>query len=427
MKNRNFKIQIILLVLISTAVGYFFGVNKVSYEWKNYKPKFQIISQEPPTGVISIDATPFWTVWEKLQENYYDKSKLDTQKMLNGAISGMVQALGDPFTIYLPPVQNNYFKQGLSGQFSGIGSELGMKDKQIIVIAPLTGSPSEKAGIKAGDQIMAVDGQSTSGWSLNQAVDKIRGPKGTSVMLTIIHKDETTPKDIKITRDTITIKSVDGWVKPVDCPNGKCQAIDTSKATENSNSVVYVRLSQFGDNTNQEWLTLVNNLNSQIKSGKNIKGVILDLRNNPGGYLTDATFIASEFINQGLPVVSEDDGIPVDKTTLYAQRQGVFVNLPIVVLINKGSASASEIVAGALRDNHRAKLVGETSFGKGTIQQAEDLGQGAGLHVTIAKWLTPNGTWVNGVGLTPDVSIGLNPKDPSEDTQLEKAIEVLVK
>jgi len=217
MKNRNFKIQISLVILISLLAGYFFGINKVKYGWENYKPQFQIINKEAPTGVIAIDATPFWTVWEKLQTSYYDKSKLDSQKMLNGAIVGMVQSLGDPFTMYLPPVQNNNFKQGLAGQFSGIGAELGMNDKQIIVIAPLTGSPAEKAGLKSGDSIMAVDGESLSGLSLNQAVEKIRGPKGTDVSLTILHKNENSPKEIKITRDIITVKSVDGWVKPVDC------------------------------------------------------------------------------------------------------------------------------------------------------------------------------------------------------------------
>ena len=427
MKSRNLKIQIILIILISLSVGYFFGINKVSWEWKNYKPKFQIVSQEPPTGVTAVDFTPFWAVWQKLQTSYYDKSKLDTQKMLTGAINGMVSTLGDPFTIYLPPVQNSNFKQGLSGQFSGIGSELGLKDKQIIVIAPLTGSPSEKAGIKPGDSILEVDGQSTSGWSLNQAVDKIRGPKGTEVTLKIERKDENSPKEIKITRDIITIKSVIGWVKSVECSNGKCQTIDDSKSSVSSNKIAYLKLSQFGDNTNKEWQSLVETINTQIKNSKNVKGLILDLRNNPGGYLSDATFIASEFISQGLPVVLEDDGIPVNKQTLYADRQGVFTNTPVVVLINKGSASASEIVAGALRDNNRAKLVGETSFGKGTIQQAEDLGGGSGLHVTIAKWLTPKGTWVNQKGLTPDFSVSPNSKDPSEDSQLEKAIEVLVK
>ncbi len=426
MKSRNLKVQVILMVLIALLAGYFFGINKVNYEWQHYNPQLSITSKEPPSGVIPVDFTPFWTVWQKLETGYYDKSKLDSQKMVNGAIEGMVQSLGDPFTMYLPPTQNSSFKQGLSGEFSGIGAELGINNKQLIVIAPLTGSPSEKDGIKPGDSIMAVNGQSTAGWDLNMAVSKIRGPKGTTVNLTVIHKGESTPKEISVTRDVITIKSVDGWIKPVSC-SGTCQTIDNSKATSSSPYVAYIRLSQFGDNTNKEWSSLVDSLNSQIKSGKKIKGVILDVRNNPGGYLTDATFVASEFLNQGAAVVSEDDGIPSDKQTLYASRPGVFTNVPVVVLINRGSASASEIVAGALRDNGRAKLVGDTSFGKGTIQQAEDLGSGAGLHVTIAKWLTPNGTWVNGKGLTPDYTVMLNPKDPSEDTQLEKAIEVLVK
>jgi carboxyl-terminal processing protease len=426
MKNRVSKLQIGLIIAISVVCGYLIGLNKVNVEWKNYQPQLQIINKEPPSGVIAIDATPFWTVWEKLETNYYDKSKLDTQKMLNGAITGMVQSLGDPFTMYLPPVQNTNFKQDMSGQFSGIGAELGLKGKQIIVIAPLTGSPAEKAGIKPGDAILGVDGVSIAGWDLNQAVDKIKGPKGTQVSLTILHKDGNAPQEIKIIRDTITVKSVDGWVKPVDCSK-VCQPIDPSKKTPSSSEVVYISLTHFGDNTNQEWLALIKSLDAQVKAGQNVKGLILDLRNNGGGYLTDATFIASEFINKGLPVVSEDDGIPGDKVTRYAERQGLFTNIPIIVLINKGSASASEILAGALRDNKRAKLVGETSYGKGTVQEAEDLGGGAGLHVTIAKWLTPNGTWVNGTGLTPDVSVNPNTKDPSEDTQLEKAIELLVK
>lgn len=426
LKDRNLKIQIGLMVLIALLVGYFFGVNKVNYDWQNYKPQLQITSKEPPSGVIPVDFTPFWTVWQKLETSYYDKSKLNTQKMVNGAIEGMVQSIGDPYTLYLPPTQNTNFKQGLSGEFDGIGAELTLNGKQLIVIAPLIGSPADKAGLKAGDAIMAIDGQSTSGMDLNTAVDKIRGPKGTTVTLTVLHKGDKNPTDITITRDVITVKSVDGWVKPVSCSSGTCQVIDQSKATANSPYVAYIQLSQFGDNTNQEWTAVVNNIESQIKAGKQIKGVILDVRNNPGGYLTDATFIASEFLNQGAPVVTEDDGIPADKQTLYATRTGVFANTPVVVLINKGSASASEIVSGALRDNGRAKLVGETSFGKGTVQQAEDLGGGAGLHVTIAKWLTPNGTWVNGKGLTPDYTVALNPKDPSEDTQLEKAIEVLV-
>src|ERR1035437_7103897 len=211
MKNKT--LRIFLIVLITFFVGFFAGTLKINLDWHNYKPILNVSGKEPPAGVINVDFNPFWTVWQSLQANYYDKSKLDQQKMLNGAITGMVNALGDPFTMYLPPVQNNNFKQGLAGQFSGIGAELGTKDKDIIVIAPLDGSPAEKAGIKAGDSIMAIDGQSINGWSLNQAVDKIRGPKGTDISLTILHKDENSPKEIKITRDTITVKSVDGWVK----------------------------------------------------------------------------------------------------------------------------------------------------------------------------------------------------------------------
>ncbi len=426
MKNR-LTFQIILLIFISFLGGYYFGINKVNLDWKNYKPVLNVASKEPPAGIVNIDFNPFWNVWQKLLTNYYDKSKLDQQKMLNGAISGMVQSLGDPFTLYLPPVQNTSFKQGLAGQFSGIGAELGTKDKDIIVISPLDGSPAEKMGIKAGDVIVKVNGQSTAGWDLAKAVDNIRGPKGTDVTLTVIHKDTKNQVNIKITRDVITVKSVAIDTRNAKCDNNGCQVLDKGSpcSATTCREFVYIRLSQFGDNTNQEWVNLVKGVSDKIKQNKNIKGIVFDLRNNPGGYLTDATFIASEFLPKGDLVVTEDTGtsqIPMNVT-----RDGLLKDPKLVVLINKGSASASEIVAGALRDQGRATLVGEESFGKGTVQEAEDLGDGAGLHVTIAKWLTPNGTWVNGKGLTPDVSVKLDPKDPTRDTQLEKAVFELLK
>lgn len=423
MKNKTRILQFILVVFISVLSGYYFGVNKVSYDWKNYNPQINIVSKEPPPGITNVDFSQFWTVWQKLQSTYYDKSKIDHQKMLDGAISGLVESLGDPFTMYLPPTQNNNFKQSLAGQFSGIGAELGTKDKGIIVISPLNGSPAEKAGIRPGDRIIKVDGTSTITWTLSQAVEKIRGPKGTQVALTVVPKDSTTPKDIKITRDTITLKSVDGWVKKIkDIQNIKSASI--LKSNE-ENSIAYIRLSQFGDSTNKDWIALINNLDPKIKSDKSVKGIILDLRNNPGGYLNDAVFIASEFLNNGLTVVSEESGL--EKKTLNVTRRGLLLDIPLVVLINKGSASASEIVSGALRDNKKTLLIGETSFGKGTVQEAEDLGQGAGIHITIAKWLTPNGIWVNEKGLKPDVEVKFDQKDPSHDTQLEKAIEELLK
>ena len=421
MKIRVKLLQIFLLIVITFLGGYYFGVNKVNLEWKNYKPVLSVVGKEPPPGIVNVDFNPFWNVWQRLLTTYYDKSKLDQQKMLNGAISGMVQSTEDPFTLYLPPVQNTNFKQNLAGQFSGIGAELGTKDKDIIVISPLDGSPAQKAGIKAGDAIVAVDGQSTAGWNLSQAVDKIRGPKGTEVKLTVIHKDTEKRIDIKITRDVITVKSVEMNIRNAQCSGENCKILSKQDpCKDNCTEFVYIRLSQFGDNTNQEWVGLARGISDKIGNNKNIKGIVFDLRNNPGGYLTDAAFIASEFLKEGQIVVSEDNGYQTK--SVRVARNGLLKGPKLILLINKGSASASEIVAGALRDHNRAKLLGETSFGKGTIQQAEDLGNGAGLHVTIAKWLTPNGIWVNGKGLTPDISVQLDPKDPSRDTQLEKAV-----
>lgn len=410
--------QLLLIIIISVLAGYYFGVNKVSLDWKGYSPKLNVVSKEPPPGVTNVDFTPFWTVWQKIFEDYYDKTKLDEGKMLDGAINGMIATLGDPFTVYLPPTQNNNFKQGLAGKFEGIGAELGTRDKAIIVIAPLDGSPAKIAGIRAGDEIQKVNNETTTGWTLSQAVDKIRGPKGTEVTLTIARKDSKTT-DVKIIRDEITVKSVTHFVKKIKDIEG----VDLPKNQEDT--VAYIRLSQFGDNTNREWQSLASDISIKIRDEK-ARGLILDLRNNPGGYLTDATYISSEFISEGLTVVIEEQA-GGERVTRSANRKGLLTQIPLIILINKGSASASEIVAGALRDNNRADLFGETSFGKGTVQEAHDLGDGAGLHVTIAKWLTPKGTWINGKGLEPDVKVSIDTKDQSHDNVLEKAILELLK
>ena len=419
MWNRK-KIGMLLVALFiiagSFGAGFYFGLNTPAEN-----KILNVLHKDQPIQLREqVDFSLFWTVWQKLQNSYYDKKVIDPQKLLNGAITGMVQSLGDPYTVFLPPTQNADFKEGMAGQFQGIGAELGVKEKQIIVVAPLDGMPAQKMGVKSEDAVLKVDGKPTEGWTLAQAVEKIRGPKGTSVVLTVLHKDEQKPVDLKITRDTITVKSVVGWVKKVK----DIERIKKDKLSRDQ-EIIYIRLSQFGDNTNQEWLTIVNKLSLDTSKNKNVKGLILDLRNNPGGYLTDATFIASEFIKSGT-VVIQDRGNN-NRNVFSISRKGLFLDIPLIVLINKGSASASEIVAGALRDHNRAKLIGDTSFGKGTIQQAEDLGNGAGLHVTIAKWLTPNETWVHGKGLTPDISVSLDAKDQTRDSQLEKAVEELVK
>jgi carboxyl-terminal processing protease len=422
--QKSQKLRLVLIIFISGIIGYYIGVNKINFDWKNFNPHVEVSGKEPPPSLMHADFTLFWTVLDKLQSSYYDKTAINPQKIINGAISGMVASLDDPYTVYLPPKENTNFKQGLAGKFEGIGAELSIKDKDIIVVAPLDGSPAQKAGIKAGDSIFKVNGEYIAGWPLNQVVDKIRGPKGTEVALTILHKSEKDPVEIKIVRDEIKVKSLTTWTKKVK----DVEAINTKTSLLGQNSdakLVYIRLSQFGDSTNAEWLSIANSIDRQLKSDSSIKGIVFDLRNNPGGYLTDAVYIASEFIKSGTAVMQEDkDKV---RASYAVSGKGILTDVPVVVLLNKGSASASEIVAGSLRDHKRAILVGETSFGKGTIQEAEDLGGGAGLHVTIAKWLTPEGIWVHKKGLEPDVKVDVDKKDPSHDVQLEKAIEELLK
>ncbi|HVF69534.1 MAG TPA: S41 family peptidase [Xanthomonadales bacterium] len=424
---KSTKLRFILAVVIAGLIGYAIGVTKIKIDVRNFKPDIQISSKEPPPSKMSADFSQFWQVLDKIEGSYYDKKAIDPQKVVNGAISGMVESLDDPYTVYLPAKQNDDFKNGLAGKFEGIGAELGLKNKQIIVVSPLDGSPAKKAGIVPGDAIVKVNDQVTFGWTLGQAVDKIRGPKGTKVKLSVVHKQGEAPVDIDIVRDTITVKSLTSYTKQA--KDIESISKTASKSPIADDKIIYIRLSQFGDSTNNEWLKLSNDASVRLSTEKDIKGIVFDLRNNPGGYLNDAVFIASEFIKSGNAVLQEDKN--GDRTAFPVSGKGLLYDVPLVVLINRGSASASEIVAGALRDHKRATLVGETSFGKGTIQQAEDLGGGSGLHVTIAKWLTPEGTWVgngkNGSGLKPDVEVAVDEKNPEHDAQLEKAIEELVK
>jgi carboxyl-terminal processing protease len=427
MNMKSTRLRFILAILIAGLTGYVIGVTNINIQIRNFKPDIQVSSKEPPPSQMQADFSQFWQVLDKIEGNYYDKKSINPQSIINGAISGMVESLDDPYTVYLPPKQNDEFKSGLAGKFEGIGAELGLKNKQIIVVAPLDGSPAKKAGIKPGDAIVKVDDQVTFGWTLSQAVDKIRGPKGSDVKLSVVRKQGDPAIDIKIVRDTITVKSLTSYTKAIKDIEG----VNQTAVLKNSQNqkIIYIRLSQFGDSTNSEWLKLSNEISQKLKIDKDIKGIVFDLRNNPGGYLNDAVFISSEFIQRGSAVMHEDKN--GDRTQYPVSGKGLLYDVPLVVLINKGSASASEIVAGALRDHDRATLVGETSFGKGTIQQAEDLGGGAGLHVTIAKWLTPDGNWVGngktGTGLKPDVEVKIDEKNPEHDAQLEKAIEELLK
>ena len=395
---------ILTLIILAAGAGFWFGQREVSVSWRNFKPQVVITNKQAP-ATIEVDFSLFWDVWQRVSRDYIDKTKLEPQKMVWGAIAGMVQSLGDPYTVFLSPKENQEVKDDLGGVFEGIGAQLGMKDKKIVVIAPLEGMPAEKAGIKAGDFILKVDTEETTGWTLPEAVAKIRGPRGSKVVLTVLHQNQEQPVEITIIREEIKVPSVEVEM-------------------EENGQVVHLKLMRFGDQTSEEWEAAVNEINQITKQPNNqtTKGVILDLRNNPGGYLQGAVFIVSEFLENG-PVVIQENA-QGQRQTFDVNRRGQLTEVPLVVLINQGSASASEIVAGVLQERGRAKIVGEKSFGKGSIQEAEDLSQGAGLHITTSKWLLPSGKWINGQGIEPGVKIE-DDQETEKDEQLEKAIEVL--
>jgi len=430
-KWRFVKFLVFVIVVVVTFYGgYFYGTNKVSVSWKNFRPISKVESMQAP-AIENLDMDLLYQTLDSLNKDYYDKTKLDSTKILYGAVSGVLASLDDPYTSFFPPARNEAFKEQLAGEFSGIGAELTLnKDKLISVIAPLEESPAQKAGIKPGDIIIKVEGKETIGWSLADAVAKIRGKKGTPVKLTIIHENEDTPKEVTIVRDTIVVKSVRGWVERLSCEKNMCKR--APKDCTNCPSVAYIRLSQFGDKTNQEWTDEVNKLFPQFSAEKNFKGIILDVRSNPGGYLNDAVYIASEFIEDGL-IVAQEDGNG-NREELNVNRKGVLGKYPLIVLVDGGSASASEIVSGALKDRKGAKIMGEHSFGKGTVQSAIDVTGGGSIHMTIAKWLTPNGTWVHQKGIEPDIKVSLDASksatmqsDGGYDNQIDAAIRELIK
>lgn len=397
-------LTLICFLGIFFAFGYYLGRNGYSIEAERLS-KIDITRQVPADK--KADFALFWRVWDRLSTTYFDASKLDPHKMIYGAIQGMVAGVGDPYTVFLPPEENKVTQEDLEGNFDGIGIQIGYRGTQLAVIAPLDGSPAQRAGVKAGDYIEAIKDEkknvdvSTSGMDLPKAVEIIRGPVGTKVTLALVREGVDKPIVLDIVRESINVPSVVlSWV-------GQNQ------------DVAHVKLLKFGAETDSEWQKTVREILKKKETG----GIVLDVRNNPGGYMQGAIDIASEFLKVGSVVVVEERANGV-KSEYEVERTGNLLNIPLVVLINQGSASASEILAGALRDVRKTRLVGETTFGKGTIQQPEDLDGGAGLHVTIAKWLTPSGFWVNEKGLEPDDKI----KDDAattEDEQLQAAIKIL--
>lgn len=412
---RKVIIGLILLVLVG-GIGYKLGEQKARLETVSSFPLVRVERTLPAEKEGKVDFSLFWEVWDKLEISYLERKNIDYKKMVYGAISGMVASLGDPYTVFLPPTENNDAKSDLRGDFEGVGIQIDYnKDQKISVVAPLSGTPAEAAGLKAGDIILRIVDEEqkvdkdTTGISLPEAVKLIRGPKGSKVKLTIQREGIEKPFEVVLKRETIVVKSVE--VK-FDEKNGKKIAI--------------LKLSRFGERTDQEWEEAVDLISAKCNppaGGAKCAGVILDLRNNPGGFLQGSVFIGSEFLVKGV-IVQQDKG--TDGKEIYeVNRSGKLLKEDLVVLVNGGSASASEIVAGALQETKRARLVGEKTFGKGTVQEAEDLPGGAGLHVTVARWLLPSGKSIDKEGVKPDVEVKNDEANLAEDLQLQKAIELL--
>lgn len=370
-----------------------------------------------PAGKISITSNTkpdnvndslFWEAWTIVNNKFIDK--VENQKKIEGAIQGMLQSLDDPYTVYLEPSTNKRFLEDLEGQFDGIGAELAIRDTLITVVAPLENSPAEKAGIKPKDVIIKVNDQETSKISFDDAIAKIRGKKGTTVVLTVVHDGQTEESKISIIRDTIEVKSV------------KLSFVG------DNNSLAFIKINQFGKDT----VSLLKEYHQEIVD-KKAQGLIIDLRNNPGGLLDSAIEVSSLFMPDDLSKHSEDNlkkGIVVveedakkEKKNFTRTKKQLF-NLPLVIIQNQGSASASEIFAGAMKDYQLGSIIGETSFGKGSVQNLEDLSNKGSIKITIAKWLTPTGIGINGKGIDPDIMIEEEATE-DRDPAMNRAIDLL--
>ncbi len=351
----------------------------------------------------SADFGTFWQAWHALNDLYLRDKNVSNETKVQGAINGLVNSLGDPYTEFFAPQDNQKFQQDVQGNFGGIGAELGTKGSQLVIIAPLKSTPAEKAGLLASDAVLAINGSSTDGITVEKAVDEIRGPEGTTVTLNIYRDGWDKPRDFKIVRATIIIPTID-----VSTING---------------NITHLSLHGFNGNADQQFWEAMN-----VALNNGSKGLVLDLRDDPGGYLEVAVDLAGWFLPKGTPVVSEQGRDNQILQDFKADGNAALVKFPVVVLMNKGSASASEILAGALRDERKdIKLVGETSFGKGTVQQLEDLNDGSSLKITIAHWVLPSGTVLENGGLKPDIEVKMTEDDfaKKRDPQLDKAVEVL--
>lgn len=385
---------IALIIIVVFAGGIFIG--------KHSSANNTLSANGTTLSPENSDLTQFWSIWKLLNEKYPFKDKIPSDSdRLYGAIGGMVSSFKDPYTMFFPPKEAKLFADEVKGEFTGVGMEVGVKDGVLTVVSPLKGSPAEKAGMMPGDVLVKIDGKSTESMSVDEAVSIIRGKAGTAVNLTVARKGKAELMEVSISRDTISFPTVDTKI------DGDVFVLSLYSFSENSPKLFAEGLKKFTDSK--------------------LKKLVIDLRNNPGGYLDAAVDIGSYFIPQGKIIVRENQGN--NNPELVYRSHGTDMPLPaglkVMVLVNGGSASASEILAGALSEHGAADLVGVQTFGKGSVQELIPLSDGSSVKITIAKWFTPNGVSISEKGITPKYVITEKPSDKNTDPTLKKALQLL--
>lgn len=398
-----YGIALIIMLGGALSIGYYYGRN----EAQAVQIPATVVGATVPLQASTTDFAVFWRVWNLLDEKFAStkKTQVTDQEKLYGAIKGLTEAYGDPYTTFFPPAEAKEFESEIEGNFEGVGMEVSMKEGVLTVVAPLKDSPAQRAGIRAGDKILKIDKTVTSNLTVDQAIKLIRGAKGTTVMLVVLHTDAQSPVDISIVRDVINIPVLE------------------SKSL--GNGIYHIRLFSFSAQSSRLFKDAIEDF---VRSGN--KKLILDLRGNPGGYLDAAVSMASWFLPVGNVVVTEE--FKGNAENIYHRSRGHNIVGPeykIVILVDGGSASASEILAGALREYDRATLIGTKTFGKGSVQEYLKVTPETSLKVTVARWLTPKGVSISEGGLTPDIEVPMTAKDVEigRDPQLEKAKEILTK
>ncbi len=408
-RPRGSWVSLVLILLAGLGIGVLVGRGTMMVGSASASNQSTTIGQligigqsKPSTVSQDVEFKLFWETWQMLKDKYYEQPIAD-KTLFYGAMSGMAASLGDPYTQFFEPKGAAEFQEALSGKFSGIGAEIGLKEGIITIVAPLPDTPAERAGIRAGDIIMMINASSTEGMSVDKAVGFIRGEEGTQVKLKIYRKDDPTKKepfDLTLTRAVISISAVRvKWPEP---------------------NIAHIEVASFNDDTRVRFEQTITDV---LK--KEPKGIILDLRNNPGGLLNVAVSMAGEWVGNGVVVKERRQGQVFE--SLRGTGRNRFAGIPTIVLVNKGSASASEIVAGALQDYGAATLVGETTFGKGSVQDYIDMRDGSAIKITIAEWLTPKERTINKTGLEPDIKIERTTEDyeKQRDPQLDRAVGIL--